>query len=161
MAIKTAAGTKVYLGPSIIEATTDTLAEYEALTPWVEIKGVTTTPEVGDESTLVTSMDLGGGRVQKAKGTRDSGSATLTVNWDPSDDGQLALIAAEATPNVYGLKIVYNDKLNATGTNSEEYMGVIVRGKRRTGGDANAVLQRTFNCDVTTQVYEKPATAGA
>lgn len=160
MAVKTAAGTKIYIGPSIVEATTDTLAEFTALT-YTEIKGVTTTPEIGDESSLVTAMDLGSARVQKGKGVRDSGSATLTVNADPADAGQLALVAAEATQNVYAFKIVYPDKLNATGTDTEEYFGGIVRGKRRTGGDANAVLQRTFNVDATTAVYEKVATAGA
>jgi len=158
MPVRTAAGTKIYIGPDVLE-TVDTVEELSALV-FTEIKGVTTTPEVGDESASVTSTDLGSARVRKGKGARDAGSATLTVNNDPIDPGQQALVAAEKTNLVYAFKIVYPDRPNAAGTDTEEYFRAIVRGKRRTGGDVNSVLQRTFNVDIDSEVFEKPATAG-
>jgi hypothetical protein len=158
MPVRTAAGTKVYIGPATTEAT-DTVAEFSAIT-WTEIGGVTALPEYGDESAAVTSTDLGTARVRKGKGARDAGTATLTVNNDPADAGQQALVTAEGTNFVYPFRVVYPDRPAPGGTDTEEFFRGIVRSKRRGGGDVNSVMTRVFIVDVDSQIYEKPATTG-
>lgn len=157
MALKTAAGTKVYIGPANGASPPNNITALAALS-WTEIGLVETTPEYGDESASVTFTSLGDGRVRKGKGARDAGSMALTVGNDPADPGQSALVAAEATQFTYPFRIVYPDRLTSGGTDSEEFFHGLVRSKRRTGGDVNSILRRTFNVDIDSQVWEKPAT---
>jgi hypothetical protein len=158
--LKTAAGTKVYISTTPVADETDTLAEFTAL-QWAEIGLVENLPEYGDEAAAVTFTSLGDGRVRKGKGARDAGSMSLTFGNDPEDEGQLAVIAAEGTNYSYGFRVVYPDRPNPTGTDTEEFFRGIVRSKRRAGGDVNAVLRRTATVDIDSEVFEKPATRGA
>jgi hypothetical protein len=156
MPVKTAAGTKVFISAATTDAT-DTVAEFDALT-WTEIGLVESIGEYGDESAAVTFTTLGDSRVRKGKGARDAGNVAITVGSDPADAGQTALIAAEGTNFIYGFKIVYPDRKTPTGADSTEYFRGIVMSKRKTTGDVNAVIRRTFNVAIDSPVYEKPAT---
>jgi hypothetical protein len=157
MPVKTAAGTKVFISAATTEAT-DTIAEYDALTPWTEVGLVETIGEYGDESAAVTFTSLGDSRVRKGKGARDAGNVTITVGNDPGDAGQAALIAAEGTNFVYAFKVVYPDRKTPAGTDSVEYFRGIVMSKRKAVGDVNAVIRRTFNVAIDSPITEKPAT---
>lgn len=112
--ILTTAGTKIYIGPQVTSAT-DTLAEFDALS-FTEIKKVQSIGEFGDEAKTVTSEDIGDARVRKAKGSRDAGNIEIVVSHDPSDDGQAAVRAAEATNFPYAFKIVPPDAVTPAAT---------------------------------------------
>jgi hypothetical protein len=139
MAITTATGTKVYIGPAVAQAAADTLAELEALTPYVEVKEVESVGEYGDESSIVNFAALGDGRQRKSKGARDAGNLALTVGHDPLDAGQIALIAAEATNDAYAIKIELSDG-PAGYENSVHYFRAIVSSKRMNVGNNDSEI---------------------
>src|SRR5690242_14570483 len=122
--IFTATGTKVYIGPSVTNAT-DTAAEFAALT-WTEIGLIESIGEFGDQSSSVTGAVIGDGRMRKAKGARDAGELAITVFHAGDDVGQAALEAAEASYANFAFKVVLPNRLNATGTDEIRYFRGLV-----------------------------------
>jgi hypothetical protein len=159
MAIITASGTRLSIGPSVLE-TVDSAAEFAPLA-WVEVGLIETLGEVGDESAAVTFAAIGDGRIRKAKGARDAGTMAITCAHDPMDLGQSAMEAAEGTNLNYAFRLVLPDKPNATGTDTIMYFRGLVMSKRRNVGTNDNVVRRTYNLGVNSQIYEVPATAGA
>lgn len=161
--IITASGTKYYLGPQVTRAV-DTLAEFVALDTggaFVEIGLVEDGGEYGDSAAAVTFAALGDARIRAAKGARDAGELPLIVGDDPTDLGQIALIAAEATNFNYALKVVTPNRLNPTGTDEIEYMRVLIMGKRKRVGTNDNVIRRTFNAKINSEIYRQMPTAGS
>lgn len=156
--IFTATGTKIFIGPSVTNAT-DTTAEFAALT-WTEIGLVESLGEFGDQSSAVTFAVIGDGRTRKAKGARDAGSVTITVGHDTTDDGQAALIAAEATYNNYAFKVVLPNRLNVTGTDEIQYFRGLVMSKRLNVGGNDNVVKDTYEVGINSPVYVVEPTAG-
>lgn len=156
--IFTATGTKIYIGPSVTNAT-DIASEYAALT-WKEIGLVETVGEFGDESSSVTFAAVGDGRQRKAKGARDAGTLTITCAHAADDEGQQAIIAAEATYNNYAFKVVLPNRLNATGTDEINYFRGLVMSKRKNVGGNDNVVRVTFNVGVNSEIVEVAPTAG-
>lgn len=156
MAITTAAGAKIYIGPVRTDAT-DTLAEYTALTPWVEIGEVETLGEFGDESSAVTFLSVGDARTRKLKGARDAGTLALTVGRDPLDPGQVALRAAEKSKFEYAFKIVAADAPDEDYTDTAYYFGALVMSARDNYGGADNVVRTTFNLGINTEIFEDTA----
>src|SRR6218665_414902 len=108
MAITTASGTKIYVGPATTSVT-DTESEYAALTPYVLVGEVESYGDFGDQAADVTFAAVGESRTRHLKGARDAGTISLTCGRDPLDAGQLALKAAEKTKFEYAIKIVAAD----------------------------------------------------
>lgn len=158
--VVTASGAKIYIGPAVTDAT-DTTGEFAALTPYVEIGLVETLGEFGDEANIVTFTALGDGRVRKTKGARDAGTMALTVAHQPTDAGQAALEAAEATNNKYAFKVVYPDRPNPSGTDSIDYFRALVASKRKNVGGNDNVIRRTYSIALDSPVYTVAATAGS
>ena len=131
--LRTPSGTKIYIGPSQV-STPGNAAAYAALS-FTEIGMVRTTPSYGDKASIQSGAVVGDGRVRKAKGARDAGDTEIVVYPDPSDTGQQALIAAEATNNYYPFKVVNPDRLNATGTDGIDYFMGLVTSKNINGGE--------------------------
>ncbi|HEY8359363.1 MAG TPA: phage tail tube protein [Ramlibacter sp.] len=152
MAISTAAGSKIYIGPVRTDAT-DTLAEYAALTPWVEIGEVETLGEFGDESAAVTFLSVGDARTRKLKGARDAGTLALTVGRDPLDAGQIALSAAEKTKFEYAFKIVAADAPDEDYTDTTYYFGALVMSARENYGGADNVVRVTYSLGINTEIF--------
>ncbi|MBN6819518.1 iron ABC transporter substrate-binding protein [Methylobacterium organophilum] len=148
--ITTATGAKIFIGPSVLPST-DTEAEYSALT-WTEIGLVESLGEFGDQSNTVNFASLNDGRNRKAKGIRDAGDLALTVARDPTDPGQDALIAAEATSNKYAFKVVYPDRLTPTGTDGIDYFRALVMSKRSNVGSADNVIRRAFTLGIDSAI---------
>ncbi len=157
--IVTASGAKIYIGPAVTSST-DTTAEFAALT-YTEIGLAETLGEFGDESNNVNFTALGDARVRKAKGARDAGTLALTVAHDPTDAGQAALEAAEATNNKFAFKVVYPDRPTPNGTDSIDYFRGLVMSKRKNVGSADNVIRRTYSLGIDSQIFTVPATAGA
>jgi hypothetical protein len=156
--IFTATGAKLFIGPSVTNAT-DTAAEYAALA-WTEVGMIGTLGEFGDESSEVTFAVLGDGRIRKAKGARNAGTLAITVAHALDDTGQAAMIAAEATYNNYAFKVELPNKLNATGTNELQYFRGLVMSKRLNVGSNDTVVTSAYNVGVNSEVITVPPTAG-
>ncbi|MCS0459536.1 hypothetical protein [Rhizobium favelukesii] len=105
------AGAKFYIGPAVnaVPDDADVDATDFASVVWTEIKGWQTMGAVGDAATLISEDVISQGRTLKAKGTRNAGSMQNNFIVLPTDPGQIALIAAEATDFNYPFKIAFDD----------------------------------------------------
>ncbi len=158
----TASGTKYFIGPAATNAV-DTLAEFIAIDTggaFVEIGLVEDGGEYGDSAALVTFAALGDARIRASKGARDAGELPLVVGDDPTDAGQLALIAAEATNLNYAFKVVTPNRLNPTGTDQLEYFRVLVASKRKRVGTNDNIIRRTFTAKINSAIASQAPTAG-
>lgn len=160
MAIVTASGSKIYIGPSVVKTAADTLAEMAALTPYTEIGEVQNLGQFGDTANIVNFVSLSDARVRKTKGARDAGTLALVCGRDPLDAGQIAVIAAEASSSEYAFKVVANDEPNATGTPTTYYFRGIVTSKSENYGSADDVVTVTFNVGVNSELFVTLAEAG-
>lgn len=154
MAVTTASGSKIYIGPTTAAAD---LAAYKALTPWVEIGEVQNLGEFGDQANDVTFASLSDGRVRHLKGARDAGVLALVCGRDPLDTGQQAAKAAERTKFAYAFKIVAADAPDEDHTDSEFYFHALVQSARDNFGENDAVVVTTFNLGIVTAIFEAPA----
>lgn len=155
--VNTASGTKIHIGPAA-GADVDDATAFAALTGWVEIGNVESLGEFGDEASSVTFASLGDGRMRKSKGVRNAGTLALVVGRDPTDEGQDALIAAEATKNKYAFRITYADRLTPAGTDSVEYFRALVLNKRSNVGNADNIVRRSFSLDIDSAIVAVDAT---
>jgi len=157
--IFTANGSQIFIGPAVTK-TTNTASQFAALS-YLEVGLVETLGEYGDESSASTFNPLGSGRVLKGKGSRDAGILPLTVGYDATDEGQQALIAAEATNNNFAFKIVLPNRPNPTGTDEIHYFRGLVMSKRKNVGSSDNVVRNTFNIGINSEIIEVAPTAGA
>lgn len=155
--IRTPSGLKLYIGPSQA-AEPANAAAYAGLT-WTEIGMLRSAPAYGDQASIVSGAVLGDGRMRKAKGARDAGDTEIVVYPDPEDDGQAALVAAEATNNYYPIKVVHPNRLNAGGTDGIDYFMALITSKRGSGGENDAIVTDTFGCAVTSKITPVAPTA--
>jgi len=154
--IKTASGSKLYIGPATTSLT-DTLAEFRSITAWVEIGLIENMGEIGDEASAVTGAAIGDSRIRKAKGARDAGTMAVVCFHDPEDLGQIAAIAASETSDNYAFKLTLNDA--PTGQiGSIEYFRALVMGERLNVGTNDNIMRRNFNLAVNSAVITDPST---
>jgi hypothetical protein len=153
--IVTASGTRVFIGAAAT-SDVDTIAEFEATSMWVEIGLVESVGEIGDEANPVTFQALGDGRVRKAKGARDAGTMALICGHDPTDTGQAAVEAAEATNNNYMFKLILPD--GPVGySDTILYFRGLVMGKRKNIGNNENVIRNQYNVGINSEIYSDPA----
>lgn len=152
-------GSKLFIGPSVDIDVTDTVAEFTALTGYVEVKGLKDLGAFGDESTAVTSNQLNSNRTMKRSGTKDAGSPAFVVDIKDGDPGQEALWAANGDGFDYAFYIEYpNAKTKTTGTNGKRYFAGQVMSFRENAGSANNAITATANVGITTPIYRVAAT---
>lgn len=154
--IVTASGTRFYIGPAITAAQGDSLVEFQAITAWTEIGLIEDGGEDGDESSAVTGAALGDARIRKAKGARDAGTKTIVVFHDPTDVGQAAMSAAEATNNNYAFKEVLPDG-PAGYSDTVRYCRGLVMSKRQRKGTNDNIIRNTYNIGINSEIFEDPA----
>ncbi|MGO4839403.1 phage tail tube protein, partial [Rhizobiaceae sp. 2RAB30] len=142
MALYPVAGCRISIGTAVDPASADlAVADFQSITTWKEIKGWTQMGDFGDTAELISTQVINSDRDRKMKGTKNAGSMQNVFASDPSDEGQLALIAASKTKSNYPIKIELNDK-PAEGTapkNGIRYFHALVMNAVEAGGGANAV----------------------
>ena len=99
--------------------------------------------------------------MRKLKGTADAGTIELIVGRDPLDPGQNALRAAVKSDLAHNVKVVLNDKPDATGTPTEFFFKAMVASSKNQLGGANEVTKQAFTLSITTEILEVAATEGA
>lgn len=150
MTINTASGAKLYIGSQNSDRDT-VLAEYQA-DSYIEVGEIEDLGEFGDDSTRVTFDSLSEGRTRKLKGTRDAGEMPIVVGDDPTDEGQIAMEAAEASPLDFNFKVELNDAVTVGGNNSTHFFIGKVFSKRRNVGTANNVVRRNFAIGINSAI---------
>jgi hypothetical protein len=151
----TASGTRVFIGAAATSSI-DTIAEFEAISGWTEVGLVESVGEFGDQANKVTFEALGDGRVRKSKGARDAGTLAIVVGHDPTDVGQAALIAAEATNVNYAFKLILPDAPVGFSDTIQYFRGLVM-GKRLNVGNNENIVRRNFSVEINSAVYEDPA----
>lgn len=158
MAITTATGTKVYIGNAVTDLQADSLAEFQAMTGWTEIKQVESVGEFGDQASDVTFAALGDARVRHAKGARDAGTMALVVGHDPVDIGQLAATEAETTNDQFAFRVVLPDGPAGMSDSERFFRGLVASARLNVGANDN-VIRVTFNVLISSEIFlQVPAT---
>lgn len=163
MTVNAAAGTKVYIGTTAIPPNMSDLDDASALAifqadSYIEVGEVEDAGEYGDEASDVTFESLSDGRTRHLKGTKDAGVMPLVVGDDPEDEGQIALVAAEASPLDYNFKVVLNNALSLGGTGQVDYFYGKVMSKRTAVGTVNNVVRKRFGVGINSRIVTDPAT---
>lgn len=145
--IHAAAGSTIHIGPANNTAEDETV--YAALTPYKKVGGAGGLGEFGPNAALITWDGLDDEYTTKAKGIRNAGAVQIQVAWNPLDEGQLAMIAAEATKFTYAFKTSAADAADANDTDSIWYFKALVMTAvvARTG--PNNVMTLTCNCEIS------------
>lgn len=149
--IITSSGTHIYIGPAVTSAQSDTLGEFQALTPWVEVGLVESIAAFGDKSNSVTFAAINDARQRKAKGIRDAGDVDVVVAHDPTDTGQDAMEAAEAATAKYAFKVVLPDSANTI-----KYFSAYVMGAPLNIGGSDNVVRKTYTLAIDSAIYSDP-----
>lgn len=163
MGVNTASGTRVYIGTTGIPANIEDLTDSQALTEfeadsYIEVGEVESLGEFGDQSEDVTFASLADSRTRHFKGTRDAGTMGIVVGHDATDEGQLALIDAEASHLDYNIKVVNNDALTLGGTGSVDYFYGKIMSKRKNVGDVNNVVRANYAVGINSRIVTREAT---
>lgn len=153
--IITASGTRVYIGAAATSAI-DSIAEFEGASGWIEIGLIESLGEYGDQSNEVTFAAIGDARVRRSKGARDAGTLQITCGHDPTDLGQAALEAAEATNNNYMFKIVLPDG-PAGYSDTIQYFRGLVMSKRKNVGTNDNVVKNMYAVGINSEIFTDPA----
>ncbi len=157
MAIVTASGTLVYIGTAVSDAQADTLAEFQAMSTWTLIGQVESIGAFGDSANDVTFSAIGDSRVRHAKGARDAGRFDLVVGHDPTDVGQIALDAAQATNSQFAFHVALPDAPGPTFVATHLYFRALVQGNPINIGTNDNVIRKTYSIGLQSEVFTQLA----
>lgn len=107
MAQITAAGSKISIGTTVADPSTDT---------FVVIGEVTSIGEFGTSYQEIKHNPLQNRQTQKLKGSFDSGNLQLQLALDPADAGQLAAQEALKSDSDFNIRIELNNAVTTGGT---------------------------------------------
>jgi hypothetical protein len=151
MAIFAMAGSKIYIGTT---AAADDETEFAA-DSYTEIKPAETIGDFGDTATDVKFLGIGDSRAQHLKGSKDAGTIQLTCGRDDTDSGQLACVAAFASPLDFNFKIEWNNAATLMGSKGVTYFrGKVMSKKLVNGTGPDNVLKRQFDIGINTDQIE-------
>ena len=156
MSIFATAGTHVYIGQAKPPQSTPFVAADFDGQSWVEIGWLESIGEFGDESAEITFDAIGEGRTQKLKGIRNAGNMDLVMGIVEDDPGQLALLAAEATPDDYAIRVVFNNAPSGGSAGERLFIGKVMTARENLGA-ANNVVKRGGRIGINSNVVRVEA----
>lgn len=157
MSIYVTAGSRIYIGQAVAQQSTD-FVEADFLThSFTEISWVESIGAFGDEAAEVTFDAIGEGRTLKLKGNRNAGNMELVCGQDYSDAGQAALRAAEATPDDYAFKVLFDDMPSGGTSGSIRYFIGKVMSARETLDTANNVIKLNATVGINSNIVRVDA----
>lgn len=146
------AGAKLYIGGALAAKSADFVVGDFSGQSWIEVSWLENIGAFGDESTSITFNAIGEGRTQKLKGTRNAGDMAVVAGIDYLDSGQIALRAAEATPNNYAFKVQFNDMPQGGTSPSLRYFIAQVMSARETLDTANSVMKLNATLGINSNI---------
>lgn len=162
MAINANKNSRLFISPTPVVPDTinamsdgDAITFFQAINDWIEVEEIEDLGTAGDTSEAIPFTAINNSRVRKLKGPRDAGTQSVVVGRDPLDDGQEALIAAEATDYNYAFKLVLNDARSPQHSKSEMYYAGMVMSKATNLGNVSNVVRRNFDIGINTGVFEQ------
>lgn len=152
------AGCKFYIGDALATKNSDfVVGDFSAIT-WQEVDGWSQMGPHGDAAALIATAIINRGRDLKQKGTRNAGSMENIFGNIPTDQGQIDLLAAEATQLNYAFKIELNDMPSGGSTNSERLFVGLVLSAQEQGGEANTIRNFAVTVEINSNVVRVAAT---
>lgn len=161
MAFYPVAGCKFFIGTPLDEKSTDfTEADFASMV-WTEVSKWSQMGDLGDSSNLIPIQLIGEERDKQQKGTRSGGTMQNIFVADPTNPGQLALMAAEKTRNNYAIKIELNDKpaVGASPKNGTRMFIGLVQNANETGGAANTPRNLSINIPINSNIVRTQPSA--
>jgi hypothetical protein len=145
--ITTSSGAKLYIGAAVTTAASDTLAEFIAMTSWVEVGLVESLSAFGDKANVVTFAAINDARMRKQKGVKDAGDLSVSVAWDPTDTGQIALDAAAAATSAYAFMVRMPN-----GSTFKYFRAYVVSNPVNVGGNDN-VIKTEYQLAIDSEIF--------
>lgn len=132
MGMYTVSGSKVFIGDALsMGGEVLTPASFSAIA-WVQISHVEAIGTVGDkiavESTAQIDLDepAGPARLRKFKSEIDPDAMQIVAALDASDAGQIAAVAAKASPSSYAFKIHLGDAAGGAAPSKRMFTALVV-----------------------------------
>lgn len=153
------ANTKLFIGPAKAYTGTaftagDFPTEGENAIAWTRIGGTTDLGQLGRTTTMVESPQIDGNDpgntaiIRKRKAVRRPGTMTIVCDNDPTDAGQVALIAAEnSSRDSFAFKIEFDDA-PAGGTPSTRFFVAYVIDNPEQFNDANSAIKLNATLEI-------------
>jgi len=157
MTVRTAAGSKLFIGSEDPTEATNTQGEFEADT-YTQVGEVEDMGEFGDQWNETTFESLADSRTRHLKTTRDAGTAQMVIGFDSSDAGQAAVEAALESVNDYTFKITANDEGSGSPSNPTTiYFRAKVMSYRFQFGTNGNVIRVTMNLAINSALVRVDA----
>ncbi|MBU4609132.1 hypothetical protein IMZ29_00755 [Achromobacter sp. GG226] len=156
MSLPTLADAKIFIGRQVENQSDDLVAADFTGATWIEIGYMTNIGQYGDTQNVIEQEILGRGRVLKGKGISNAGTLENTMIPVPTDPGQIALKAAQASRCNYEWKIEYPGEECGEGedtTQTDMFHGLALPGARQ-GGGASAVSLRNWSVGINSNIVE-------
>lgn len=154
MPIVTASGARFFIGDTV---ECNSLEEYDTQS-WIEVGEVEDLGEFGDQAEDVKFVSLADERMRHIKGPRDAGTMPVTCGQDDSDEGQDAMIAAEASPLNFNFRVQLNNPQTLGGEGAEHFFRGKVMSKRLNVGNASNVVRHNFQVGIDSAIIPRKAT---
>jgi hypothetical protein len=155
MAVQSAAGSKIFIGPA--NSSADTQSAYEALA-YTLIGEVESIGDFGDSFGEIAFTAISDRRVRKLKGSKNAGTLQLTLGRDPSDAGQAAVAAALASDAEYAFMVQQNDPLTGSPSNPTTFFfRGLVMSRTVNIGEAESIIRSNVLIGINSDVIEAPA----
>ncbi|GAA5664511.1 hypothetical protein Brsp07_03003 [Brucella sp. NBRC 14130] len=151
MSIFATAGAKLFIGTALASKATDFVAADFTSQAWVQINNCENIGSFGDTAEEIKFNDIGKGRTQKLKGTRDAGSMAIVCGIDYADPGQIALLAAEKSIHDYAFKVEFNDAPEG-GTPSQRMFVAKVMSAAEALDEANNVMKLNSSLGINSNI---------
>jgi hypothetical protein len=146
------AGARLYIGGSLAAQTVDFVEADFATQSWTPVNWMENIGAFGDEAASITFDAIEQQRTQKLKGTRNAGDMAVVCGIDYEDAGQIALRAAEATPNNYAFQVLFNDMPVGGTSGSLRYFVGLVMTARETLDTANNVMKLNATIGINSNI---------
>lgn len=160
MSLRTAAKLTVSIGPA---TRCKTEAEFKALTGWKAIANIEDVGEMGGDKPIAIGRYVDQDYVRKLSGGgRDPGKLDMVFGYDPEDEGQTALKAADLANDAFAVKIEYPDAPAGGTPTTWFFMAIIGPCSISFGNGSDPIkLKVTVNIDgAPVEVLAAPAPVG-
>lgn len=155
MAVQTAAGSKIFIGPA--NTTADSQADYEALA-YTLVGEVENIGEFGDTFNEITFTSISDRRVRKFKGSKNAGTLSLVVGRDLTDAGQSAMKTARDSDSEYAVMVQQNDVVSGSPSNPTTYFfRALVMGFTVDIGEVESIIRANASLGINSDVIEVSA----
>jgi hypothetical protein len=151
------AGAKLFIGGALAAKTVDFVLSDFSGESWVEVGWLENIGAFGDQANSITFDAIGQARTQKLKGVRNAGDMSVVAGLDYSDPGQIAMRAAEASPNNFAFKVQFNDEPEGGTKPSTRYFVGMVMAARETLDTANNVMKLDLTIGVNSNIVRDNA----